>query len=512
MTSSPTENGSPPLSGAMLLLAAIVIAGANFIAVLDMTIANVSVSTISGSLGTSISQGTWIITSYAVAEAITVPLTGWLASRLGAVRVFSVSMLMFSLSSLACGLAPSFELLIGARVLQGLFGGPLMPLSQSLLIRIFPREKAAMANGIWGVTTLIAPVLGPILGGYICSEFTWGWVFLINVPIATVGGLVAFSLLRRYEQARQKNPIDVVGIGLLLVWVSALQIFLDKGKDLDWFESNTTIALATVAAVVFGLFVIWEYYEKHPSVDIRVFRHKGFVIPAVTLFVGFASLFAANVLTPLWLQNFMGYTSYDSGKTTAWSGVFAVCMAPVVAVLSTRIDPRKLVCLGLTWIGAVSFVRAFATTGMDYWSIALPILALGIGMPMFFVPLMSLALGNVDDKEVASAAGLLSFIRTMAGAIGTSLITTAWEDRATQVHAYYAGITDRDLQITQSLYNLGLSEVATQGTLENMLHTQSIMVSTNQLMLVIALCYVFAGWFIWFAPRPNKAVDTSAVH
>lgn len=512
MTSSDTETVQPPLSGAMLLLAAFVIAGANFIAVLDMTIANVSVSTISGSLGTSIGQGTWIITSYAVAEAITVPLTGWLASRFGAVRVFSVSMVMFALSSLACGIAPTFELLVGARVLQGLFGGPLMPLSQSLLIRIFPKENAAMASGIWGVTTLVAPVLGPILGGYICSEFSWGWVFLINVPIATVGGLVAFTLLRRYEQARQKNPIDVVGIGLLLVWVSALQIFLDKGKDLDWFESSTITTLAVISAVVFGVFLIWEYYEEHPSVDIRVFRHKGFAITTVTLFLGFASLFAANVLTPLWLQNFMGYTSFESGKTTAWSGVLAVCMAPVVAVLSTRIDPRKLVCFGLTWISAVSVVRSFANTDMDYWSIALPILALGVGMPMFFVPLMSLALGNVDDKEVASAAGLLSFIRTMAGAIGTSIVTTAWEDKATQVHAYYSGITDRDLQLTQALQGLGLPTSATQGTLENMLHAQSIMISTNQLMLTIALCYLFAGWFIWFSPRLNKTIDTSAVH
>jgi MFS transporter, DHA2 family, multidrug resistance protein len=510
--STTTEAKQQPLEGLMLILAAIIVAGSNFIAVLDMTIANVSVSTISGSLGTSLSQGTWIITSYAVAEAITVPLTGWLATRFGVVRTFCVSMVMFAVMSLACGLAPSFGFLVAARVMQGVFGGPLMPLSQSLLMQIFPKEKEAAANGIWGVTTLIAPVLGPILGGYICADYHWGWVFLINVPLALGGGIVAYMMLKRYEQPVKQLPIDVVGLVLLIVWVAALQIFLDKGKDLDWFESQTVIALAITSAVVFGVFVIWEYYAEHPVVDIKVFQHRGFLVSAVTLFLGFAALFAANVLTPLWLQNYMGYTSFESGKTAAWAGVLAVCTAPVVAVLATRHDPRKLVFIGLTWLSLISIYRSFATTEMDSWSIVLPIFGLGLGMPMFFVPLMSIALGNVELEEVASAAGLLSFIRTLAGAIGTSVVTTEWEDRATAIHAYLVGMTDKDGFMFREFQNFGFSSDATLQNMNNLLQVQSIMLSTNQLMFITGLIYCLAALMVWLAPKPEAIVDTSSVH
>jgi DHA2 family multidrug resistance protein len=441
-----------------------------------------------------------------------VPLTGWLATRFGVVRTFCFSMLMFAVMSLACGLAPSFGFLVAARVMQGLFGGPLMPLSQSLLMQIFPKERAAAANGIWGVTTLIAPILGPILGGYICADYHWGWVFLINVPLALAGGVVAYIMLKRYEQATKQTSIDFVGLILLVVWVGALQIFLDKGKDLDWFESPVVMVLAITAIVVFGFFLIWEYYAEHPVVDIRVFHHRGFVFGAMTLFLGFAAMFAANVLTPLWLQNYMGYTSFESGKTTAWAGVLAVCTAPIVAVLATRVDPRKLVFTGLVWLGVLSLVRSVATTNMDYVSIVLPILGLGLGMPMFFVPLMSIALGNVELEEVASAAGLLSFIRTIAGAIGTSVVTTAWEDRATQIHAYLVGRTDSDGSLIQSLQSFGFSSDASLQTMDNMLQAQSVMISTNQLMLLTGFIYLAGAGMVWLAPKPDHEVDTSSVH
>src|SRR5689334_10723719 len=232
-----------PLAGALLWLAAIVLAAANFIAVLDMTIANVSVANIAGSLGISSSQGTWVITSYSVAEAIIVPLTGWLAGRFGAVRVFATAMAMFGAFSAVCGLAGSLGMLVFGRVMQGLSGGSLMPLSQTLLLRIFPKEKAPAAMALWAMTTLVAPILGPILGGWLCDSFAWPVIFFINVPLALVCSPIAWRMLKRYEEAVVRAPIDTVGLLLLIVFVSALQLMLDLGKEHDWFASNEICVL-----------------------------------------------------------------------------------------------------------------------------------------------------------------------------------------------------------------------------------------------------------------------------
>jgi len=276
-------SGEQPLRGGMLFFAAMALALANFVAVLDMTIANVSVATIAGALGVTSTQGTWVITSYAVAEAITVPLTGWLAGRYGAVRVFVSSMALFGVASMLCGFSNSLGMLVGARVLQGLAGGPLLPLSQTLLLRIFPKDKAPLATALWAMTTLVAPILGPIVGGVICDQAHWSWVFNINVPIALTCAWFAWGLLKRYESPLEKKPIDTVGLGLLIVWVGALQIMLDEGKNLDWFSSNFIVALALVAAIGFVAFLIWELTEEHPIVDLRVFRHRGYSTGVLTL-------------------------------------------------------------------------------------------------------------------------------------------------------------------------------------------------------------------------------------
>jgi DHA2 family multidrug resistance protein len=232
------EDHQEPLKGIWLVLGGLVLALANFIVVLDTTIANVSISHISGGLAVSPHEGTYVITSYAVAEAITVPLTGWLVSRFGSVKVFSISMILFGVFSVMCGLAHSLDFLILARVFQGLSGGPLMPLSQALIIQIFPKERRGMALALWSMTTLIAPVLGPICGGYICDNWGWEFIFYINIPIALFCAVFSYGLLKRFSNKVTKSKIDFVGMGLLVVWVAALQIMLDEGKNQDWFEST----------------------------------------------------------------------------------------------------------------------------------------------------------------------------------------------------------------------------------------------------------------------------------
>src|ERR1700742_4526717 len=303
-----TQGTEKPLEGAMLWLAAVMLAMANFIAVLDMTIANVSMASIAGSLGISSSQGTWVITSYSVAEAIVVPLTGWLASRFGGLRVFTTAMVMFGIFSAFCGLSTSLGMLVFGRVMQGLSGGSLMPLSQTLLLRVFPKERAPAAMALWAMTTLVAPVLGPILGGYICDNYAWPFIFFINVPIALICAPIIARSMRRFETPTVKAPIDVVGFILLVIFVGALQIMLDIGKEHDWFGSVEIRALAAIALVGFIAFLFWEMTDEHPIVDLRIFRHRGFTASAFTLSLGFGAMFGANVLTPLWLQTYMGYT------------------------------------------------------------------------------------------------------------------------------------------------------------------------------------------------------------
>src|ERR1700742_3843570 len=349
-----TQGTEKPLEGAMLWLAAVMLAMANFIAVLDMTIANVSMSSIAGSLGISSSQGTWVITSYAVAEAIIVPLTGWLAGRFGTVRVFTTAMTLFGLFSAFCGLSTSLGMLVFGRVMQGLSGGSLMPLSQTLLLRVFPKERAPAAMALWAMTTLVAPVLGPILGGSICDNLAWPFIFFINVPIALICAPIIARTLRRFELAKIKAPIDAVGLVLLIIFVGSLQIMLDIGKDHDWFNAVEIRALAASAIIFFIAFLIWELTDANPIVDLRVFRHRGFTAAVFTLALGYGSMFGANVVTPLWLQSYMGYTATWAGMTTAWSGVCAVLMAPVAgALMAKKVDPRRLVFIGLMWIGFV---------------------------------------------------------------------------------------------------------------------------------------------------------------
>jgi len=508
-TPATTPTAGAPLQGGLLWLAAVVLAAANFIAVLDMTIANVSVPNIAGSLGISSSQGTWVITSYSVAEAIVVPLTGWLAGRFGAVRVFASAMALFGGFSALCGLANSLGLLVFGRVMQGLTGGCLMPLSQTLLLRIFPREKAGAATALWAMTTLIAPVLGPILGGWLCDRYGWPVIFFINVPLALLFAPLAWRMLGRYTETLSRAPIDRVGLALLIVFVTALQLMLDLGKEHDWFASREICLLALVATIGFAAFVIWELTEAHPVVDLRVFRHRGFAASVLTLAFGFGAMFGVNVLTPLWLQTYMGYTSTWAGLTTAWSGVLAVFAAPAAGLLIARADPRRLICAGLLWLGAVTLWRTVASTDMTYWQIAAPLIAMGVGLPFFFVPLTALSLGSVEPGEMASGAGLQNFLRTLSGAVATSVVTTVWEDSSRVKHEELVGLLDRGGDTAAALGQSGLSPDAVRGMLDRLLENQSVMLATNELMGVIAFVFVAGAAAIWLARRPTRSVDLS---
>uniref|UniRef100_UPI001F586AD1 DHA2 family efflux MFS transporter permease subunit n=1 Tax=Sphingobium sp. Sx8-8 TaxID=2933617 RepID=UPI001F586AD1 len=386
-----------PLSGAPLFVAAILIGLGNFLVVLDTTIANVSVPTIAGNLGVSSTQGTWVITSYAVAEAITVPLTGWLAKKFGAQRTFICCYLGFAAISLLCGLSGSLGMLLGMRVLLGLVGGPIMPLSQMLLLRAFPKEKATLATVIWAMTTLVGPVAGPILGGIICDNYGWAWIFFIKVPVALAGGLTLVTLMRGQPDPRSSAFIDKVGLALLVVWVGALQIMLDEGRDHDWFASEEIRTLGIVAAIGFLAFLIWELTEKNPIVDLKIFRHRGFVGAATTYAVGFGGFFASIVILPLWLQSNMGYTATWAGYATGIMGILAVASAPLVGKAVEKVDPRFIVCMGVLGLGGVMIWRMWTfSPEVTFLQMAWPTLITGVFMVMFFVPVTGLAMASVE--------------------------------------------------------------------------------------------------------------------
>ena len=513
MSNAPSvHNDQPALHGAMLWVGAIVLAMANFLAVLNMTIANVTEANMAGALGAGTSQGTWIITAYAVAEAITVPLTGWLSGRFGAVRVFSLSVLMFGVASALCGLSTSLGMLLGMRVLQGMAGGPLLALSQTLLLRIFPKEKAMQAMGLWAMTTLLAPVVGPVLGGWICDNYSWPWVYFINVPMALVFAAVAWALLKRYEDPLVKQPVDKVGFLLLVIWVAALQIMLDEGKDLDWFAADEIRVLCATAIIGFFAFLIWELTEAHPIVDLRVFRHRGFAASMFVLALAFGSFFGLNVLTPLWLHYNLSYTTTWAGLVVAWGGVLSVVFSPIAANWANRFDPRWLVFIGCFWLGSDTLWRSVATSDMDYWSICIPMFVMGVGMPMYYVPITGLAMGSVEEKETASAAGLMNFVRTISGAFATSLVTTFWQDKSYVAHDQLANIVD-PAQIASALIAMAPTIPGQLGreALNMAVTGQSLMLATNDLMIGIAIVFFISAFAIALAPKPARTVDAAAI-
>ncbi|MXO66090.1 DHA2 family efflux MFS transporter permease subunit [Altericroceibacterium endophyticum] len=503
----------PPLKGMPLLLAALSLGLANFLVLLDTTIANVSLPHIAGSLGVSVTQGTWIITSYAVAEAICVPLTGWLAGRFGTYRTFVYALFGFSLFSTLCGLSSTLTMLILCRIGQGMCGGPLMPLSQALLLRIFPRAKAGLAMSVAAMTTIIAPIVGPILGGKISDDYSWPWIFFINLPAAALCIFAVIHFLKPYETQIKKLPIDKIGLIMLIFWVGSFQLMLDLGSEHDWFGSGMIITFAVCAGIGFIAFLIWELTDDHPIVDLRVLRHRGFTAATVALAIGFSTIYCSIVIVPLFLQSVVGYTSTWAGYAMSAMGIFAIMLAPVAGRSGEWIDMRITVCLGLVWLGVVSFMRADWTADMDFWAYTLPQLFQGLGTPFFMIGLMTLGLSAVPPSETANAAGLMAFVRTLATALGTSIITTQWSDGTERARAALVGTVNGGREYMETLLAQGFTPGQARALLARMMETQGATISASHLFMVIGVLCIFAGQLAWIIPKAKPgAKPPSGAH
>ncbi|MBS90321.1 MAG: DHA2 family efflux MFS transporter permease subunit [Sphingobium sp.] len=489
-----------------------VLALSNFMVVLDLTIANVSVPHISGNLGITPDQGTWIITSYAVAEAICVPLTGWLAQRFGVVKMFISAMIGFGLFSVLCGLSMSLSMIVVCRIGQGLCGGPIMPMSQTLMLRVFPPERRARAMGLWAMTTLLGPAMGPIIGGYISDNWSWHWIFFINLPIAILCVFAAMALLRPVETETARVPIDKIGLALLVFWIGCLQVMLDLGRDHDWFADPLILSLAILSLIGFLVFIIWELTEEHPIVDLRVFRHVGFTTGVLSLALCYGAYFSGIVIIPQWLQSARGYTATWAGIVTAFTAMAALMSAPVAArVMGRGVDPRFMISGAVLWLGLMTLWRAHWTSSVDFWMMAAPQFIQGFAMPFFMIPLTTLTLGSVRPEETASAAGLQNFLRTMALAIATSLVLTGWGNGQRVSRSELAG-TLQPADTQAALANIGMSTDQARQVISNIVDQEATAISVDHIFFISALILFFASAMVWLAPRPRPNVDTSAAH
>ncbi|HEV2229245.1 MAG TPA: DHA2 family efflux MFS transporter permease subunit [Steroidobacteraceae bacterium] len=495
-----------PLMGSKLAIGTVALSLATFMNVLDTSIANVSLPAIAGDLGVSPDQGTWVITSFGVANAISLPLTGWLTRRFGQVKLFLASTLLFVLASFLCGLATSLPLLILFRVLQGAVAGPMIPLSQSILLASYPKTRAGTALAMWAMTTLVAPVVGPLLGGWITDNISWPWIFYINIPVGIGAAVFTWGIYHKRETPTARVPVDTVGLGLLVVWVGAMQVMLDQGKDLDWFNSSEIVALACVAVVAFAIFLIWELTEEHPIVDLSLFRRRNFWVSTVALLMGYGLYFGNVVLLPLWLQQYMGYTATLAGMVLAPVGLLAMLFTPYVGRIVHRVDPRKLVTISFAIFALVFFMRADFNTNASLWTLLVPTLIQGAGAATFFIPLLTLTLSGLPPERIPAASGLSNFARITAGSFGTSITTTLWEHRATLHHEqlveHLTPASPVASQAFSALHAQGFSTEQGYALVNRLVDAQAFMLSADDIFYVSGIIFIAMIALVWLA-RPQ---------
>lgn len=506
----------PPLSAMSLVVLTFAMGLGTFIQILDTSIANVAIPYIAGDLGVSAEQGTWVITSFAVSNGIVLPLTGWLASRFGGVRLFIWSTSLFSVASFLCGFAPNFPALVMFRVIQGAVAGSLIPLSQSLLLTHFPEERKGLALGFWSMVVVVAPVLGPVLGGWITDNYGWPWIFYINIPLGFLSAFLTWDILRGRDNEKERTPIDIVGLCFLIIGVGAFQVFLDKGQELDWFNSHFIITLAISAVVCLTLFTAWSINTDYPVVNFSFFRDTNFLISTILSALVYLVFFGTTVLIPLWLQTQQGYTAFKAGLAVMPIGILPIFMAPILGQILGRVSLR--------WTGAISFaVFAYTsfwfsnyTTDVSIEQIMLPRFVQGIGVALFFLPLLTLALTNINNKQLASASGLYNFIRiVIGGGAGTALYVTFWSRREILHHSHLTEAINPLRPISNQAFDtistIGLEGQPAKQFMDILVENQAYMLAFNDLMWLSGWMLLLIIPFLWLCKEPQvrKAIHAA---
>jgi MFS transporter, DHA2 family, multidrug resistance protein len=410
-------------------LIAVVVALAAFMEILDTSIANVALPYMAGNLGVSNDESTWVLTSYLVSNAIVLPVSGWIAGAVGRKRLFMACIGFFTLSSLLCGIAPSLAFLLFFRVLQGLGGGGLQPMAQAILADTFPPEKRGLAFAVYGITAVVAPAVGPVLGGWITYNYSWRWIFFINLP---VGILALFLVLRLIEDppylkvARQAGVrVDYIGVALLVLGVGALQIMLDRGQQDDWFESQFILVLGVIAAAGLISLVVWEWFAPRPIIDVRLFRSFNFFSSNAMMFLLGVVFFSSLVMVPQFLQTLLGYTAELAGLVLSLGAILLLIEMPIIGELTSRVQARHLIAFG--WF-AMALAMLYSTTKLglflDFWSATYVRIAQVIGLGFLFVPITLAAYVGIPQEKSNTVAGIVNFMRNIGSSVGTSVVTT----------------------------------------------------------------------------------------
>jgi len=434
----PTEPWVPAFNPWLI---GVVVALAAFMEVLDTSIANVALPYMAGSLGASNDESTWVLTSYLVSNAIVLPISGWFAGVFGRKRFFMMCLTIFTISSVLCGFAPSLAAIILFRVLQGAGGGGLQPMAQAILADTFPPQKRGLAFALYGITTIIAPTIGPTLGGWITDNYTWRWIFFINVPVGMLALLLVFRLVEDPPWVKRRTgagiKMDYIGVGLLTLGVGALQVMLDKGQEDDWFGSHFILTLAVLAAVGLVSLVVWEWFQKAPIVDVHLFKNVNFLGANFMMFTLGIMLFSSLVMMPLFLQTLLGYTAESAGLVLSGGGLLLLFLMPVAGALASRVQARYLIAFG--WL-TLSLAMYYSTQHLDldisFSSASWLRLVQVFGLGFLFVPINLASYVGMPPEKSNSVAGLVNFMRNIGSSIGTSMVTTLLARRA-QVHQLY---------------------------------------------------------------------------
>ncbi|MEW6215101.1 MAG: DHA2 family efflux MFS transporter permease subunit [Nitrospirota bacterium] len=474
------------------------------IVIMDMTIVNVSLANIRGSLSAGIDESTWAITSYLASNAIIIPLTGWLSRFFGRKRFLIFSIILFTVSSFLCGSAWNLQSLIFFRVFQGMGSGAIQPISQSILLETFPPHQYGMAMAVFGIGIMFGPIIGPLLGGWITDNWSWHWAFFINIPIGIVSILMAlFFIFDPPYMKRLKIKIDYWGLALLSIGIGCLQIVLDKGQREEWFSSNFILWLSIISATSLILFVIVELFSEHPVIKLKTFKDLSFTTGTIVMFFTFFNLFGGIVLQPIYVQTLMGYTATLAGLVLAPGGVASMLMMPIVGRLVTKINPKGILVFGIITCAYATHLMSKFNLYADFFSIAWPRVVMGIGMGFTVIPMITLAFSTIKKEEMGNATAIYNSLRVLGGSFGVAIVTTMLSRRA-QFHQSHLieHLTPFDInyqiasqQSAQMLQYGGIESSLSQhgglATIYGQLLRQASMMSFNDvfhLVSIIMLC------------------------
>jgi DHA2 family multidrug resistance protein len=503
-------------------IVAVAVMFGTFMEVLDTTVVNVSLPHIAGSLSSTVDEATWVLTSYLVANAIVLPLTGWLATYFGRKRMLMVAVTGFTISSFMCGIAPTLPLLVFFRILQGLSGGSLQPLSQAVLLETFPPEKRGSAMGFWGLGIVVAPILGPLLGGWLTDSYSWRWVFYINIPVGvvTIFMIKAFIFDPPYIR-RSSARIDYWGIGMLAVAIGALQLALDKGQQEDWFSSNWITAAIVLAALTLVAFIIYELQIAAPVLNLRVFKIGTYRAGTVLMtMLGFA-LYGSLVLVPLMLQTLLGYPAFEAGMATSPRGIGSFIAMPIVGAITGRFDPRKLLAIGVCFSGLTLFAFGRLNLNAGYWDIFWPQLIQGMALGLVWVPLTTVTMDPIPKEAMGNATSIFSLTRNIGASVGIATVTTLLSRRQQVfINNLVAHVNIYDTQARSTFQNMRSGFAAagadlftatrqTYGALFGMVQRQAAMLTFNEIFSLLGTVFVLMIPLLLLMKRPAKGAKAA---